>query len=141
MYHYITSIACTVFLVICSITDVKSRKIKNAVTFPAIITGLVLTALNSLTDLAVACVAIILLFVIGFFRKKSLGDIKLLMGTVALKGVTATLFSLFAGCFFFLLIFICIRTIGIFDNKKKVPMSPVILMGYIAFEVVAYIVK
>lgn len=141
MYSYITTFLCITFLVICSITDIKDRKVKNAVTFPTIVIGLLLTAVNSLSALAVSVGVIILLFALGFIRQRALGDIKLMMGVVALKGWIASVVSLFAGCLIFVMIFIIKKIIGKENKTAKVPMSPIILVGYLVYEVIIIVTK
>lgn len=89
----------------CAYTDVKTRKIKNYITFPLIGVGLLYNvyingiggAIFSLKGMIVCGLLSLLLFFFGGF---GLGDVKLFMGVGAIKGTMFTLdvlvFSFFA---------------------------------------------
>lgn len=78
--------------------DRKSGKIPNAVTFPAILLGLVLCfRFCSLEYFIRCCAAILLLFLAGASGIAGMGDIKLLMSVASVSGFLPTALTLGLG--------------------------------------------
>ena len=91
-------------LLYCAYTDIKTRKIKNYITFPLMIGGIILnTYLNGIDGLLFSLKGLILAFLVSIlfsiFKGFGDGDVKLFMGIGAIKGISFTLdvfvFSLF----------------------------------------------
>lgn len=67
-------------LIIASITDLKTRRVPNALTFPMIIAGLLLNVFCSPDRLIVSFVLLAICFIFAVMPGVGMGDVKLLMG-------------------------------------------------------------
>ena len=91
--QYIQFTAALVTLILASIWDIRTHRIPNAVTIPAILIGLVLTAIFRLDTMPLTVIALVLLFFFGALNLMGQGDIKLIMAITAICGLTAALIS------------------------------------------------
>lgn len=107
-YELATLVSALAVLVISAITDMKTRKVPNVVTFPAMILGIVLTATMNGSDMLFRIVWLVFLFFFGTLGLMGMGDLKLLMALVALRGMGETSLTLLFGSL--LLIAYCLVT-------------------------------
>ena len=85
--------AALITLILATVWDIRFRRIPNAVSFPAILFGLILIAVFRLGDMPLTVLALILLFFFGALRLMGQGDIKLVMALTAICGLPAALIS------------------------------------------------
>lgn len=103
MFDLVTTILCMCLTFSAAYTDMRYRKVPNILTFPAMIAGLLLCVLFRRQDLGSRVAMVIFFFFFGMLRWMGLGDIKLIMGMICLKGANIGLFSLLAGELFLLI--------------------------------------
>ena len=141
-----------------AICDAKYYKIPNSITFPAILIGLALSGLLSWKLLVARFLMLVLLFWLSDIRLMGMGDLKLLMAIIALRGTDEAIFTLLIACIF--MFFYCclkdtqttvisvknvaIRIIGKMKNPAEnitgivYPFAPFIFIGYIATFLLVY---
>ncbi len=112
------------FLVTVMVTDLRSHRIPNAVTYPTIVLGLVLSALAGtgevfrsgfLDHLAAVVLGFLLLYPFYAAGGLKAGDVKLLMSVGALRGTGFLLISTFYGAMLggvIALVFIVVRRLA-----------------------------
>jgi len=93
LFSKLSFILSTVLLLSAAIIDYKTRRVPNALTFPFILIGLILTAFINPYDYILKGVSLLLLFGIGAFNCVGLGDIKLLMALCLLWNPIYTFIS------------------------------------------------
>ena len=159
LQHIQTLVALTV-LILAAIWDVKNRRIPNAVTLPAILLGLILTAAFDLKAIPLTFIALILLFFFGALNLMGQGDVKLIMTLTAICSLSVALLS--TGIAAILLVAIqlllhpneTVRNIknsfGVLftmdfkriDNKgRSVPFAPYILAGFVCLTLCRLILR
>ena len=130
-------------LIAASVQDYRKRKISNRITFPGIIIGLVLNSIVSWQN-GLICFAIIVgLFFIGIIGIFGMGDLKLVMATVALQGYFAAGVTIVFACVVLVVLKVFKQgykadfrrlinspnaTVG-----ERVPFAPFMLLGYCAY--------
>jgi len=124
------------FLVVATYTDIKETKIKNNVTYPLILIGLITSTyifgLNGfLSSLGGITISLLVVSLIPGFRHGG-GDIKLAMGISSFLGMSKIMYFLFI--WFLLSILICniklIRSKGI-RNFKNTLLNEILTLGEI----------
>lgn len=86
-YFVIRSVIAAVICLAAAVFDIKTRKIPNKLTFPAIIVGMFLTLVFRPLSYTIVIVSILgFLFFFGMTDFIGLGDIKLLMAVIAVGG-------------------------------------------------------
>ena len=83
-------LAPVIAIVPAAVTDTRTQKIPNIITFPMMLIGLSLTAIFNRGDLIECLLTMIVLFIIGASGIMGLGDIKLLMGIASVCGALFT---------------------------------------------------
>ncbi len=113
----ILMILCTIgLLLVSSVFDIKKKKIPNFITFPAIFLGLILTGIGmSANELLFRILGITVLFVLSTLRFLGMGDIKLIMAIIALRGIKTAFAVLACGLILSIIVWIIRR--GIFALK------------------------
>jgi prepilin signal peptidase PulO-like enzyme (type II secretory pathway) len=91
--HIIEISAALIVLISASVWDIRFRRIPNAITLPAILPGLVWTAVCRTGTLPLTFIALTALFFFGTLHLMGQGDIKLIMAITAINGLTAALIS------------------------------------------------
>lgn len=150
MYDKLSVLITITILAIASYTDLKYRRVPNWLTFPGMITGILLCGIFERGDLTSRLIWLIAFFFIGMLAIMGMGDLKLMMAIIALRGIMTASITLLAGSL--LLLFYCIITEGIdkvwsgfkiaitclrLNNinreleGKKYPFAVFISMGYI----------
>lgn len=142
-------------LVFCAYTDIKERKIKNCIVFPLMLTGIVYNGIqNGWQGIFFALYGMMIALPL-LFMAFGMGDVKLLMGIGAIKGIVFSLDVLFFAIIFSILmgvvispkkaikiiqnIYIIFRNIFYFRDFSKLsqnkgllmPFAPFVLLGYI----------
>lgn len=110
-------IACVILALIgtgiCTITDLQNHRIYNAVTWPMILIGLLLTSFACPEELLVRAIFLVACIGISLTGVLGAGDAKLIMGNCALLGLfPAVLMTVIACVFFFLAALIRNRKAG-----------------------------
>lgn len=73
-------------LIFSTITDLKYRKVYNFITFPSMLLGLILAGFPFAGESYYRLLWMVVLLIIGTFRVMGMGDLKLCMAIVALRG-------------------------------------------------------
>ena len=73
-------------LIFSAITDLKYRKVYNFITFPSMLLGLILAGFPFAGESYYRLLWMVVLLIIGTFRVMGMGDLKLCMAIVALRG-------------------------------------------------------
>ena len=116
----ISSLLAAVICLAAAIIDIKKTRIPNIITFPAIITGLIITAFErSASDLIISVTVIVALFFIGMLNIIGLGDIKLLMAVTALCGAKMCGYSFIIGIMLLCLYAVIFNPIETYIYIKK----------------------
>ena len=133
-----------------AVIDIKSKRIPNIITFPAMIIGITLTSIFNTQHLAQCVIMMVALFLFGATGLMGLGDIKLLMAVASTSGIMFTITVIGAAVALLLIkelisdfkhTCVEIKT-GLFlvatgntsnadANSKKAPMAAYILAGYL----------
>ena len=108
MQNKITLIFTIIILLISFITDIKTRKIYNIITFPSIITGLIISAVFHDGLLLYRIIWLFAFYFIGTLGMMGMGDLKLIMSIIALRGIGEAAYSLLFGSL--LLLIYCLIT-------------------------------
>lgn len=94
---WISFIVTASLLLISAITDLKYRKVKNIFTFPSMGIGLFLTGIQSIKELLVRVIWICGMFIVSTFGVMGMGDVKLIMAIIALRGYWEALLCVLFG--------------------------------------------
>ena len=150
MYEKLTILITITILAIASYTDLKYRRVPNWLTFPGMITGILLCGIFERGDLVSRLIWLAIFFFIGMLAIMGMGDLKLMMAVIALRGIMTASITLLAGAM--LLLVYCIVTegpkkvldgfklamkcmlLGNYKNKfegKEYPFAVFISMGYV----------
>lgn len=95
-------------LIIASCTDVQTQKVPNIVTFPAMVVGLIFSLYPNPFETVIRIGWIVVLLVIGSMRIMGMGDLKLCMAVMTLRGAQEASIMLFTGSI--LLLIYCLVT-------------------------------
>jgi Flp pilus assembly protein protease CpaA len=152
--NIIQTAAALITLILATIWDIRYRRIPNAVTLPAILFGLVLTAVFQINTMPLTVIILILLFLFGALGMMGQGDIKLIMALIAISGLNIALISTGIAALlvvavqfmlypdeFFKDVKIVLKSIFIMNfknidkNGRSVPFAPYILIGFAYFTV------
>lgn len=85
MTNIIQFIIITFFLIAASICDITTGKIKNWLTFPALLTGLAYTFVYARNNLQSTIIFLVAMFILGCIGLSGWGDIKCVMALAALS--------------------------------------------------------
>ncbi len=97
----------TIVLSVAATTDMICLKVPNKLTFPAMALGLLLCRFPFTSESRLRLLWCIVFFIIGYFRIMGMGDLKLCMSVICLRGIGETWkMMLFAACamFFYCLV-------------------------------------
>lgn len=136
-------VVCSVMMVIAAIIDKKKMRIPNWITFPSIFLGLALNFVISWQEGLISLGIIIVLFFIGAIGFLGMGDLKLMMAVVALKGWLCAIVVLGVAS-----ILLAVHKVKIekyqlnfkrlikpneTDGGLRVPFAPYMLLGYVFY--------
>lgn len=99
----ITLLLTLIMLLVSSITDYKYRKVFNEVTFSAMLLGLLLNGFPLSVNSYYKLLWMLVFFFIGSLGIMGMGDLKLCMAVIAMRGIEETSMMLLFGIFFLLL--------------------------------------
>ena len=103
MFIQMSLIIALFMLSISAYTDYTHRLVLNKLTFPCMGIGLLICIFVSPFDAGVRLIWIILFFFFGMLKIMGLGDLKLCMALIALRGIMETSYTLLFGALFLFL--------------------------------------
>lgn len=93
----------TIVLSVAATTDLLSLKVPNKLTFPAMLIGLLLCGFPFSKESYIRLLWCVLFFFIGYFRIMGMGDLKLCMAVLCIRGIDETWkMMLFGACTMFI---------------------------------------
>lgn len=95
--EYVTLALTTILLLLASINDILYYKVPNKITFPAMIIGLLLCGFPFTVKSYYRLTWLFIFFFIGMFRIMGMGDLKLCMAVLCLRGPMETAIMMFVG--------------------------------------------
>lgn len=90
-------------LVVSAASDLLYRKVYNIVTFPSMLVGLLLSRFPFSANSYYRLLWMVIFFFLGQTRLMGMGDLKLCMAVIALRGIEEASLMLLAGAIFMLL--------------------------------------
>ncbi len=152
--NYITLILTAAVLIISTVTDLRNRKIYNWITFPAMIIGLLTAGFPLHATAYVRLAWMTGCFFFGMLGIIGLGDLKLIMAVIALRGYMEAIWMVACGAIVMLLYLlirerklmmqtlqgyfrsVVYKTDMIPRTGKAYPFAPFLAVGYcIAFAI------
>lgn len=146
------AVLCGLTLLAAAVTDMHHRRIPNAITLPAIGSGLILTAVIDWKTFWITLATILVIFFAGMFGFMGGGDLKLIMAVVAFHGVMPALCSVGIASVAIIAVSAiqnpketlsevknglrcAIGKTKIMEQGRRVPFAPYLLFGYIVREI------
>lgn len=124
-------------LIICSFIDLRYKIIPNKITYPGIISGLILSLFFNhitLTDSILGVLipgGALLLIALMFKGGMGIGDVKLVALVGSFTGWQLTLFAIFTGAIIGTIISIILIIAGVNERTSKIPFGPYISLGVV----------
>lgn len=103
---------------VAAVTDVLYLTVPNLITFPVMIAGLLLCGFPVTRESYIRLAWMFVFFVIGYFRIMGMGDLKLCMAVISLRGIGETWRMLLAAAVLMLLFCIVTDTHDTIINLK-----------------------
>lgn len=145
----ISFIITLIILLISAITDYTSYRVYNIITFPSMLAGLLLCRFPFSASSCIRLAWMVVFFLIGQLHLMGMGDLKLCMAVIALRGIEEAAWMLLSGAILlFLYCFITDRSNTVLMLKdtcntlfyhtpvikrtdKKYPFAVFLALGYI----------
>ena len=152
MYNYITFGITVLILIISAITDIKTKKILNIITFPSMLLGILLMVIfKQYSFIGIRLIWMSVFFLLGTTGMVGLGDIKLLMAMTSLRGIEETSMALLLGAVFLAIYcfitetsmmkqiiretfhYFTLKTEIVRISEKKYPFAVFVFAGYLTY--------
>lgn len=93
----LTLAVATIAMAVAATTDYRTRKVPNALTFPCMAAGLAMTAAWSPKEAGIRALWALGVAFTSVFGMMGMGDVKLIMAVVALRGASEAIWCVFFG--------------------------------------------